>query len=314
MRAVRVIAFGGANQLAITEIPDLVPGKGQVVILVEAIGVGLVDVLKRRGSIGGEAGFIPGSEVAGRIVVVGSSVDDGLIGRRVFAQGNGGGYAEQFLAEASRVVFLPDHLSSNDAVALGINSLVAFFSQRQSRLKAGEHVLIRGASGGIGLSSIQAAVRLGATITAITNTDAASKIEALGAHQVVRRDNGETVDGPFDVVIDPVGGEAVGEFIGTLAVNGRYVLVGAAAGFPEVTFGKALFSIFQKSPTFSVFSMASVSPDEVRDAANGIFAAAERGTLTPIIGDVFSLSEAAMAHVSLESGKVIGKILLRPAD
>jgi NADPH:quinone reductase-like Zn-dependent oxidoreductase len=87
-----------------------------------------------------------------------------------------------------------------------------------------------------------------------------------------------------------------------------------AAGFPEATFGQALFSNFQKSPSFSVFSMASVSPDEVKDAADEIFAAAARGTLTPMIGGVFPLSEAAAAQRSLESGAVIGKIVLRPGD
>jgi NADPH:quinone reductase len=314
MKAVIVQAFGGFDQLSMLELPDLVPGMGQVVIRVEVIGVGLVDVLKRRGSLGGEPGFVPGSEVAGRVVAIGLGVDVGLVGRRVFAQGSGGGYADQFLAEASSVVPIPDHLSAENAVALGVNSLVAFFSQRQSCLKAGEKVLIRGASGGVGLASVQAAVRLGATVTAITNVAAAAKIEALGVHRVVRRDHGEIVEGPFDVVIDPVGGEAVGNYIGTLAVNGRYVLLGAAAGFPEATFGKALFSIFQKSPTFLVFSMASVSPEELRNAATGIFDAAEKGTLTPIVGGVFPLSEAAEAHESLESGKVIGKILLRPTE
>ena len=314
MRAIRVMAFGGADQLMLSEVPDLVPGAGQVLILVEAIGVGLVDVLKRRGSLGGEAGFVPGSEVAGRIVALGSSVDDGLLGLRVFAQSSGGGYAEQFLAEASSVVVIPDQLSSEAAVALGINALVALFSQRQTRLMGGDRVLIRGASGGVGLSSVQAAAHVGATVTAITKSEAASKVEALGAQRVVRRDKGETVEGLFDVVIDPVGGDAVGEFIGRLAANGRYVLVGAAAGFPEATFGQALFSIFQRSPSFSVFSLASVSPDEVKDAADEIFAAAARGTLTPMIGGIFPLSEAAMAHRSLESGAVIGKIVLRPAD
>lgn len=314
MKAVIVRAFGGADQLTVSEVPDLIPGEGQVLIQVEVIGVGLVDVLKRRGSLGGDAVFIPGSEVAGRVVAVGLGVDAGLNGRRVFAQGSGGGYASQFLAEASSIVLIPEHLSAENAVALGVNSLVAFFSQRQSRLKVGEKVLIRGASGGIGFASVQAAVRLGASVTAITNSDAAAKIEALGAYRVVRRDQGESVEGPFDVVIDPVGGEDVAKYIGALAVNGRYVLLGAADGFPEATFGKALFGIFQKSPTFSVFSMASVPPEEVRNAATAIFDAAEKGTFLPTIGRIFPLFEAAAAHVSLESGKVIGKILLRPTD
>jgi NADPH2:quinone reductase len=314
MRAVKIRAFGDADQLEVSELADLAPEEGQVVIKVEAIGVGLVDVLKRKGSLGGEPGFIPGSEVAGTVTAVGPDVDARLMGTRVFAQGGGGGYADQFLASASSLVSLPDHLSAEDAIALGLNALVAFFSQRQAHLKAGDHILIRGASGGIGLATVQAAVKAGAIVTAVTKAEAAPQIEAMGAHQVIRRDLGELPQGPFDVVIDPVGGSEIGELIGALDIFGRYVLVGAAAGFPEPSFGQALFRNFQKSPTFSVFSMASVSPDDVKLAAAKIFSAAERGDLIPKVAGIFALAEAPKAHNLLETGNMIGKIILRPAN
>lgn len=311
MRVIRISDFGGPEQLTISGEEDLVPGKDQVVVEVEAIGVGLVDVLKRRGALGGEPGFIPGSEVAGRIGSVGPGVDPSLLGRRVYVQSSGGGYAEQLTADVHSLVLLPDGLTAQEAVALGINALVAFFSQRLGRLAAGECVLIRGASGGIGTASVQLAAGLGAAITAITSSDHAAAIGRLGAQHIVCRDKGEAPEGEFDLIIDPVGGAAVGEFIGKLKTNGRYVLVGAAAGFPDAEFGKALLGAFSKSPSFSVFSMASVSSDEVREACAGLFDMNGRAGIKPIVSQTFSLAQARQAHEAVERGAV-GKIVLLP--
>src|SRR5690606_5725029 len=112
MQAIVVKEFGSADQLSLTELSDLIPGEGEVVIEVEAAGVGLVDVLQRQGSLGVSApGYIPGVEVAGRVMAVGSGVDEHLEGKRVFAQGRGG-YAQQFVASARGLVPLPEQVSS----------------------------------------------------------------------------------------------------------------------------------------------------------------------------------------------------------
>ena len=312
MRAVIVKEFGSADQLSLVDHPDRVAGDGDVVIEVEAAGVGLVDVLQRQGYLGASAaGYVPGVEVAGRVASVGAGVDEELIGKRVFAQGQGG-YAQQFVAGASGLVMLPQDVSAEAAVALGVNALVASFSIRRAGLRAGETVLVRGASGGIGAMAAQMAVKAGAVVTAVTNADAADSVADLGARHVMRRGIDPEPEGPFDVIIDSVAGEAVPALIGTLASNGRYVVNGAAAGFPPAGIGGALLQGFSRSPTYSLFTLDSVPRSEVVSAATEILARAASGEIRPLIADVLPLHEAAGAHKMLESGKSFGKVVLRP--
>lgn len=312
MQAIVVKEFGSADKLSLADLPTPVAGEGEVVIDVETAGVGLVDVLQRQGFLGLHApGYTPGVEVAGRVACVGAGVDEQLIGKRVFAQGKGG-YAQQFVASASCLVVLPEAVSSEAAVALGINALVARFSIRKAGLRAGERILVRGASGGIGAMAAQMAVQAGAIVTAVTNADAAESVAALGVGHVIRRGADPEPKGPFDVIIDPVAGEAVLALIGALAPNGRYVVNGAAAGFPPAGIGEALLQGFPKSPTYSLFSLDSVSPDEVVSTATEIFVQSARGELRPLIAEVLPLHEAVRAHKMLESGGSFGKVVLRP--
>lgn len=312
MQAIIVKEFGSADQLSLTTIPDLVPGEGEVVIHVEAAGVGLVDVLQRQGFLGVSApGYIPGVEVAGRVMAVGSGVDEYLLGQRVFAQGRDG-YAEQFVASARGVVLLPEHVSSEAAVGLGVNALVASFSITRASLEAGEALLVRGASGGIGAMVAQLAVRRGAVVTAVTSPGMADSVAALGVQHVVRRGTDPQPKGPFDVIIDPVAGEATVAFVETLASNGRYVVNGAAAGFPPATISQVLLQGFTKSPTYSLLSLDSVPQEEKLAEATALFAQAARGELEPPIAQVLPLREAAEAHKVLEAGRLFGKVVLKP--
>ncbi|MEQ8599903.1 MAG: zinc-binding dehydrogenase [Devosia sp.] len=313
MQAIVVEEFGSADQLSLASLPEPRAGDGEVVIGVEAAGVGLVDVLQRQGFLGvSAAGYIPGVEVAGRVIAVGRGVDERLIGKRVFAQGRGG-YAQQFTGSADALVALPEQLSSEAAIALGINALVAHFSIRRAGLNAGEAVLVRGASGGIGAMAAQMAAASGAVVTAITNSDAAEAVAGLGVHHVVRRGTDPDPKGPFNVIIDPVAGDAVLALINALAPNGRYVINGAAAGFPPPDIGAALLRGFAGSPTYSLFSLDSVSREDLVSAATEIFARAADGEARPLISEVFPLHDAARAHKLLESGKSFGKIVLRPS-
>lgn len=311
MRAIVVKEFGSADHLALAALPDPAPGAGEVVIAVEAAGVGLVDVLQRQGHLGASPGFVPGIEVAGRVAGVGAGVDGALLGKRVFAHGPGG-YAERFVAEAGGLVELPDAVSAEAAVALGINALVARFSLLRAGLRAGERVLVRGASGGIGALATEMAVRLGAEVTAVTNAGAAERVAALGAHHVIRRGLDPEPEGPFDGIVDPVAGEAMLALIGKLAPNGRYVVNGAAAGFPPAEIGGALLKAFSKSPTYALFSLDSVPPEDRRRAATELFAEAARGALRPVIAEVLPLRDAATAHKMLEAGASFGKVVLKP--
>ncbi|MDQ0314156.1 quinone oxidoreductase family protein [Amorphus orientalis] len=313
MQAIVVNEFGSAEQLSLANLPDRRPGDGEVVIDVEAAGVGLVDVLQRQGLLGVSApGYIPGLEVAGRVASVGAGADERLVGKLVFAQGQGG-YAQQFVASSSRLVVLPEGVSAEAAVALGTNALVAHFSIRQARLRPGESILVRGASGGIGAMAAQMAAEAGAVVTAVTNADASEGVAALGVRHVLRRGTDPEPEGPFDVIVDPVAGEAVPSLIRTLAPNGRYVINGAAAGFPPADIGGALLQGFSRSPTYSFLSLDSVPQDDVLSAATEIFAKSAGGEIRPLVAEVLPLHEAVRAHKILESGRKFGKVVLRPS-
>lgn len=319
MRAMTVREFGAPSGMELVDLPDPTPEADQVVIRTDAMGVGGVDAMIRRGSLGSgyPAGMVLGSEVAGTIIEVGSDVDRSRLGARVWAfTGGSGGYADLAVARVDDVVALPDGLSSTDAVSLGSAATVAHFALAHVHTGHGDRVLVRGAGGSIGIAAIELAVRLGAAVVAVTTSSAerGRRLQHFGAtHVLDRAGNGDaTAPTEFDVIVDIAGGPAVPDFIDRLAPNGRLVLVGAVSGFPPADFGMRLMRSFQKSLTISAFSLASVDPAE-RDAVRSAqFEAAVRGDLHSVVDAVMPLAEAADAHRRMDDGDVFGRIVLVP--
>lgn len=275
-----------------------------MLIAVEACGVGLVDVLLRKGLVPGLSpiGFVPGVEVAGMVI-------DGAaewIGKRVFAKVDKGGYAEQLIADVTDIAEIPDALPSEAAVALGINALVAHFSLLQGRCGKEERVLVRGAGGGIGTMTVQLAKLNGAQVTAATTSpEKRSMLSALGVQQF---DNGYQ---EYDVIIDAVAGNDLASFFNRLKPGGRYVVNGIAGGFPLSDFAMPLVTSFQKSLTISGLSLNSMADSQLMTAMTDIFTLALQGKITAVIDTVYPLTEAVSAHKRLESGNVFGKIVLK---
>jgi len=114
----------------------------------------------------------------------------------------------------------------------------------------------------------------------------------------------------YDIVVDTVAGDDIGEFINLLGLNGRYVFCGGVAGAPPVDFGAHLVSAFHKSPTFCEFSLNSIAPNDLMIAMSDLFGQAARGEIIGVVDDVLSLEHAADAHRKLESGGVFGKLVL----
>lgn len=271
MRAVMIQQFGDPSGMAVVELPQPVPQSAHLVVQTEAIGVGGVDAVVRKGALGPafSEGMILGSEVAGTVSSVGAGVDPAWVGRRVWAfTGTSGGYAEQAVARVDDVLELPDGLSSVDAVTVGGAATVAQLALTHAHLRAGESLLVRGAAGSIGIAAVELGVRAGASIVAVTTSsqERGDRLRALGATHVLDRD-GRAEDGgsaPFDVIVDIAGGAALPDFVDRLAPNGRMVLLGVVAGFPPADFGARLLSTFQQSRSFATFSLDSV-PASVRD-------------------------------------------------
>jgi NADPH:quinone reductase len=320
VRAVTIQHFGDPSGLVVIDVPDPAPGLGQVVIDTEAIGVGGVDAVIRRGTIGGygfTAGLIPGSEVAGRVSAIGDDVDRSWLRRRVWAfTGTSGGYVERALARVEDIVLLPDDLASIDAVTLGSAAPVAYFALAHAHFAPGQSVLVRGAAGSIGIATVEIAAREGASTIAVTtsSSERGRRLQGLGATQVLdRAGNGDPmVPAAYDVIIDIVGGVDLPAFIDRLAPNGRLVVVGIVAGLPPADFGLRLMSSFQQSRSIATFSLDTVSVPS-RDAIRlAQFAAAARGELHAVVHEVLPLEQAAQAHREMDAGTVFGRIVLTP--
>jgi NADPH:quinone reductase-like Zn-dependent oxidoreductase len=317
MRAVAIQEFGGPEGLEVIDLPDPSPGAGQVLIATEAIGVGGVDVLIRSGALaayGFARGHVLGGEVAGTVAAVGAGVDTSWVGQRVWAfAGVGGGYAEQAVVPAATLVPIPATVSAVDAVTIGSSGVVAHFGLRHARFTAGESVLVRGAAGGIGVMTVQLAVRGGADAVAVTTSSAerGDRLRALGATHVLDR-AGEGGPVGYDVIIDIVAGADLPSFFARLNANGRMVAVGAVAGDPPADFGMAMFAAFQKSMSFATFSANTVTDADRRAVTAELFAAAGRGELRTVVHEVLPLAHAVLAHQKMAAGEVFGRVVLTP--
>ncbi|AIG75462.1 Hypothetical protein AJAP_12905 [Amycolatopsis japonica] len=318
MRAVEIRMFGAPEGLAVIDLPSPVPAEGEVLIGVEAIGVGGVDTVIRSGALAGfgfREGHIPGNEVAGTVTAVGDGVDPAWAGRRVWAfTGEAGGYVEQVAIPAEKVVPLPDNLPAADAVALGTSGMVAWFALAHAHFAAGESVLVRGAAGSIGIMAVQLAASGGASAVAVTtsSSERGDRLRELGATHVLDRSGAG--DGPagYDVIIDVVSGVDMPSFFDRLNPNGRLVAVGVVAGMPPSDFGAKLMASFRKSLSFAAFSADSIpEPDRLAASADQ-FAAAARGELRSVVHELLPLEKAVLAHRKMDDGEVFGRIVLTP--
>ncbi|MFG3033683.1 zinc-binding dehydrogenase [Streptomyces sp. NPDC048253] len=320
MKAVVIKTFGSPDGLEVVDLPLPVPASGQVRIATEAIGVGGVDAVIRRGTLaayGFREGHVLGSEVVGSVSAVGEGVDASWIGRRVWAfTGLSGGYAEQAVASVDDVLPLPDGLTGADAVTLGGSGVVAHFALDRARFTPGETVLVRGAAGSIGITAVQLAAGGGADAVAVTTSSAqrAARLRDLGATVVLDRSGAGGADAPtgFDVVIDIVGGPRLPDFLEKLNANGRYVAVGVVGGQPPADFGTRLMAAFRKSLSFATFSSDTVPGPDRQAVRSSQFADAARGDLRTVVHGTLPLSQAVSAHRAMDAGTVFGRVVLVP--
>ncbi|MEU1300364.1 zinc-dependent alcohol dehydrogenase family protein [Streptomyces shenzhenensis] len=320
MKAVAIRTYGGPEGLVLVDLPAPRPAEGEVLIAVEAVGVAGADALIRSGALaayGFEEGFVPGSEVAGRVTAAGKGVDASWVGRRVWAfTGTGGGYVEQTCVPLEQVLPLPPKLSPVDSVTVGSSGAVAHFGLAHAHFAPGEAVLVRGAAGSIGVMAVQLAARKGASAVAVTTSSAerGERLRRLGATHVLDRagDGGPDAPAGYDVILDMVAGDALPLFFDRLNPNGRMVAVGAVGGQPPADFGTTLMAQFQKSMSFATFSAATVSTADLQAVRRDQFTAAARGDLTVVVHDVLSLDQATLAHRKMDAGEVFGRIVLTP--
>ncbi|PZT98361.1 MAG: NAD(P)H-quinone oxidoreductase [Brevundimonas sp.] len=321
MRVIEIEGGSGpAEALRGAERPDPVAGAGQVVIRVRAAGVNRPDLLQRLGAYPPPPGAsdILGLEVAGEIAQVGAGVTRWRVGDRVCALLGGGGYAEQALVDARHVVPIPEGLDFVQAAALPETVFTVFANVFEGgALKAGETLLIHGATSGIGVMAIQMAKAAGATVIATSRgADKARAAAGLGADVSLdaKADDLEArikAAGGADVVLDMVGKDYAALNLHSLKAGGRWVVIASLTG-AKVEMN--LQRIMLKRLTLTGSTLRSRSADEKARLTAAVEATAwpwiVSGAVRPPIHAVYPLAQAADAHAALEAGAHVGKIML----
>ena len=345
MRAVVVRETGGPDVLRIETLADPVPGPREVVVEVAACGICTLDIVTRNGTYRQrvELPLVPGHEISGRVVQVGSEVRRFRIDERVATtqryhicgacrfcrggyeplcaerrflgqQGMIGGYAQYAAVEQDNLAAIPDGVSDHEAaiaacaIGTGLNAV-----RDVGRVRLGERVLVTGAGGGLGMHAVQLARAAGAHVIAQTSSrDKAAALSELGAQDVVVHARGEdfseqvralTGGAGVDVIIDNVGTPLFDSMRRSLGINGRWILVGQITG-GFVRFNPA--QLFLRNQ--SMLSVHSTSRAQLEDT----LALIARGVIRPVVAGAYVLEDIARAHTRLEEGSVAGRLVLTP--
>lgn len=323
MTAMGYDAPGGPEVLRAEELPVPKPAEGQVLVEVAHAGVNRPDVIQRQGFYPPPKGAspIPGLEIAGRVVAIGSGVEPELLNQEVCALVSGGGYAEYCLADARHCLHVPEGLSLAEAAALPETLFTVWHNVFERGFASeGDTLLVHGGTSGIGTMAILLGKAFGLTVVTTCGSDAkCDAARALGADLAINYKTQDFVehtraftDGKgADVVLDMVSGSYVARNLEALAEDGRHVTIAVLGGLQaEINMAKVMAkrllltgSTLRARPD----AFKALLADEIH--AN-VWPLVEEGSLRPVMDRRFPLAEAAAAHRRMEAGEHIGKIVL----
>jgi NADPH2:quinone reductase len=322
MKAVLAKAFGPIEQLVLEEVPPRKAGPGEVVIAVRACGVNFFDALIVQGKYQARppVPFSPGGEVAGVIHAVGPGVTGLAAGARVLAFTGHGGYAQELIADAASVAALPEQMDFVMAAAFPITYGTAYHALKdRGQLRSGETLLVLGAAGGVGLAAVEIGKIMGARVIACASSDeklalarehgADALINYAGSDLRERIREVSAGEG-VDVVYDPVGGGYAEPALRSLAVGGRYLVIGFASGeIPKIALNLLLLKVVSM---VGVFWGAFAKAQPQRNAANlaELLAWYTQGRLRPHVSATFTLPRYRDALDAVVQRKVLGKVVL----
>ncbi|MFD7369240.1 NAD(P)H-quinone oxidoreductase [Nocardiopsis alba] len=322
MHAIRIIEPGGPEVLAWSEVPDPVPGEGEVLVDVAATAVNRADVSQRQGNYPPPPGAseYPGLECSGTIVGSGPGVETTgwAVGDRVCALLTGGGYAERVAVPVGQLLPIPKGMDPVEAAALPEVACTVWSNLVMAgRLRAGETVLIHGGGSGIGTFAIQFARALGARVAVTAGS--AEKLERcreLGAEITIDYRNEDfaermRAEGGADLVLDIMGGSYLGANLRSLTTGGRLVIIGLMGGrTAELDLGRMLVKRLSIQATTLRSRPAAEKAAIVSGVLEQVWPLVEKGDIRPVVDRALPLEDAAEAHRVMESSAHTGKILL----
>lgn len=326
MRAVVVGELKNREAIGIGEVEAPRPADGEVLVEVGASSVNFPDVLMLDGKyqIRPEPPFVMGKEAAGTVTAVGDGVTRVRPGERVLVEVDYGGFAEQVVAPERAVFKIPDDMDFETAAAMGLVYQTAWLGLvERGNLRAGEAVLVNGASGGVGMAAVELAAALGAEVLAgLTTPGKAATVEAAGARHVVDLSVPDLKDGlraqvseklagrGLDLVLDMVGGEVFEASLRALAFGGRAVVIGFAGGsIPAVRTNYLLLkNIAVLGSTINGY--LETRPEVVVRAQEEVVRLWRDGKLKPNIMRRFPVEQAREALALVEKREIVGKVVL----
>ena len=312
----------GVDALTWKELPTPQPGKGQVLIRIQAASLNFPDLLivQNKYQMKPELPFVPGSEYAGVIEAVGEGVTDLKVGQAVACLSGTGGFGTHTLAPAKLYMPLPPGFPPVDAAAfIMIYATSHHALMDRGELKAGETVLVLGAAGGVGMSAIQIAKQAGARVIAAASTDEKCAFcKTLGADDTINYSTEDLRErlkaltggkGP-DVIYDPVGGEFTEAAFRSIAWRGRHLVVGFAAG--EIPAIKINLPLIKGASLVGVFWGDFARREPAANAAMMQTLASwyAQGKIKPVIDRQMPMSELKAAYARMGSREVMGKLVL----
>jgi NADPH2:quinone reductase len=320
MRAAVCRSYGTPEDLVVDDVPDPVPGPGQLVVRVHAAAVNFPDVLLIAGKyqVKIPVPFVPGSELAGEVLAVGDG-SPFRPGQRVSATTPTGAFAEQALLDSASVSLVPDGADFASAAAFGVTYRTAYHALRSiAEVAQGDWVVVLGAAGGVGLAAVDLAVAMGARVLAAASS--AEKLELCrqrSAEATVEYDREdlksrirELTGDAARVVLDPVGGPYAELALRGLARGGTFITLGYASGtIPAIPLNLVLL----KGITVRGMEIRTFMNDRPDDAARDMRELEQMfadGTVRPYIGARFPLSETAAALRHVAERKVLGKVVI----
>ncbi|MGV3774872.1 MAG: NADPH:quinone reductase [Verrucomicrobiales bacterium] len=319
MKAIRVTQHGGPEVLEYVDVPDLKPGPGEVLIRVKAAGVNPVDTYLRSGAYtNAKIPYTPGFDAAGIVESIGSGVADVAVGARVYTSATlSGAYAEFTLAKQETVHPFPEGISFSQAASLNIPYATAYRALFQkARARAGEKLLIHGASGGVGIAAIQWARAAGLTIFGSAGSGEGLKlIQDEGVHHPLDHRKPDyleelkslTKGAGVNIILEMLANVNLSRDLNALAMFGRVVVIGSR-GPIEISPRDTM----SKDATVLGMTLFNAPSKDLQIAHAAIYGGLKSGLLKPVVSSEYPLKDAPKAHVEILEAGSQGKIVLIP--
>ncbi|MHA0318819.1 NADPH:quinone oxidoreductase family protein [Sphingomonas melonis] len=329
MRALLSTAPGGPETLELTESPDPVPAKGQVLVAVKACAINYPDVLiiEDKYQFKPQRPFAPGGEIAGVIEALGEGVTDWQVGDRVMGVIGHGGLASKIATEPQRLYRLPEDRSFAEGAALILTYATTIHALLdRGRLAEGQSLLVLGAAGGVGLAAIELGKAYGArVVAAVSSEEKAAAAKAAGADETILygrapfdKEQSKALAeqfkaaggrGGFDVIYDPVGGDYAEPALRSIAWEGRYLVVGFPAGIPKLPLN---LTLLKSCDVCGVFWGAFAARDPQANAAHvdTLFRLWREGRIAPRVTETFAFERGGDAIAKMAARGAIGKLVV----